>query len=97
MLHERPGVVIDGEVVDFTAEDVDDYCKRMGTEADPAGNDYFGMHVPTDFVVKSMVATQMWTDVSAGYMNYLATGVEPAKAKKAGKARKRRFRDVVRS
>ncbi len=90
-------VVIDGEVVDFTAEDVDAYCKRMATEADPADNDYFGIHVPTAFVIKAMLATEMWTDVSASYLNYLGTGVEPAKANKAGKARKKRYGRFVRS
>lgn len=82
-------IVIDGEVVDFTAEDVDAYCKRMGGEPDPADNDYFGMHVPTDFILKSMLAREMWTDVSASYLNHLATGVEPVKAKKVRTSRKK--------
>ncbi|MGH7175044.1 MAG: hypothetical protein ACREGR_01645, partial [Minisyncoccia bacterium] len=73
-------VVLDGQVIDFTAEDCDRKVKDMtGEVRDPATNDYFGMHVPTEFVVKAMFASRLWTTVTGDYLTFLATGEEPAR------------------
>lgn len=58
-------IVLDGQVVDFTAEAVD---RLTGRDVDPATNDYFGVHVPTDFLMKSIARSKLWTGVLGEYL-----------------------------
>lgn len=63
-------VVLDGRVVDFTAEAVD---RVTGRDHDPAEDDYFGVHVPTGFIRQRIVVTKMWTDLLGAYLASDAT------------------------
>lgn len=45
-------VVLDGKVIDFTAEACDRKLTREGVPSDSTGSDYFGVHVPTEDVVR---------------------------------------------
>jgi hypothetical protein len=62
-------VVLDGQVIDFTAEACDRYCKRNGMgRPDPAELDYFGVHIPTEFILKRIVADPVWSDRLSEYL-----------------------------
>lgn len=67
-------VVLDGKVIDFTAEACDRYCDKMGWDRpDPADLDYFGVHVPTEFILKRIVDDPVWTDRLSEYLSSLET------------------------
>lgn len=64
-------VVLDGRVIDFTAEDVDRRVARKPAgvmPVPPADNAYFGVHVPTDFIRRRVEKTRMWEPVSEMYL-----------------------------
>jgi len=85
-------VVLDGKVVDFTAEDCDrKFAREFGEERDTTGSGYFGVHIPTPFMVKAVVAFELWTGLLPAYLTYLKTGEEPVKVKKVkGKPRRKK-------
>lgn len=60
-------VVLDGRVIDFTAEDVDRRVVRKPTGVTPlppTANTYFGVRVPTDFIRRRVERTRLWEPVS---------------------------------
>ncbi|MCZ2340316.1 MAG: hypothetical protein LC104_00800 [Bacteroidales bacterium] len=64
-------VVLDGHVIDFTAEDMDRRIARKlagVTPLPPADNTYFGVHVPTTFIRRRVEQTRMWESVSELYL-----------------------------
>lgn len=63
-------VVLDGKVYDFTAEAADRSLKRQGikSHADPVNEDYFGMHIPTEFIRESILESRMWEDLMGKFI-----------------------------
>jgi hypothetical protein len=60
-------VVLDGKVYDFTAEAADHSLKRenrnLKHESDPTTEDYIGVHIPTEYITKSILKSKMWSDI----------------------------------
>lgn len=93
-------VVEDGVVVDMTAEDCDRLCMSEDgkMDRDPAQNDYFGLHVPTEFLLDCVVASEVWGPVSHEYLAFLKDGQKPSdrrqgwkmSTKERGKARRKK-------
>lgn len=66
-------VRLDGHLIDFTAEDVTRRARRRGFDLlPPDEQEYFGVHVPTEFVRRRVDATRVWGPVSELYLT--ATG-----------------------
>ncbi len=66
-------VRLDGQLIDFTAEDVSRRGRRRRfTLLPPAEQEYLGVHVPTEFVRRRVDATCVWGPVSELYLT--ATG-----------------------
>lgn len=62
-------VMLDGHLIDFTAEDVTRRARRRGFALlPPAEQEYFGVHVPTEFVRRRVDATRVWGPVSELYL-----------------------------
>lgn len=63
-------VVLDGKVIDFTAEAGERSLKRRGIKhhGNPTTEEYFGVHIPTEFIRESILETKMWTDLMAKYL-----------------------------
>jgi hypothetical protein len=64
-------VVLDGHVIDFTAEDMDRRVTRKPagvTPLPPDANTYFGVHVPTNFIRRRVEQTRMWEPMSELYV-----------------------------
>lgn len=62
-------VRLDGHVIDFTGEDVNRRARRRGFDLlPPAEQEYFGVHVPTEFVRRRVDATRVWGPVSELYL-----------------------------
>ncbi len=63
-------VMIDGHLLDVTAEDVGRRARRRGiTILPPTEQEYFGVHVPTAFVRERADATRFWGPVSEMYLS----------------------------
>lgn len=68
-------IVLDGVVIDFTAEACERYLKRakIGTGNVPANEqDYFGVHIPTDFIMSSILKSKMWNDLMGEYLHEMS-------------------------
>ena len=62
-------VVLDGKVIDFTAEACEKYLKKQGHDFPDAETlDYFGVHIPTEFILKRIVDDPVWTDRLSDYL-----------------------------
>ncbi len=67
-------VVLGGEVIDFTAEDVDRRARRQGVVLLPPGDQqYLGVYVPTDFVRHRVEACRVWGPASEAYLSEFDT------------------------
>lgn len=63
-------VVLGGEVIDFTAEDVDRRARRQGVALLPPGDQqYLGVYVPTDFVRRRVETCRVWGPASEAYLS----------------------------
>lgn len=67
--------MLDGKVIDFTAEAADRACKREGIPRPPLDDmDYFGVHIPTAFIIESIAKTEAWSPLLGEYFE--SEGVE---------------------
>lgn len=58
-----------GHLLDFTAEDVTRRARRRGFDLlPPDEQEYFGVHVPTEFVRRRVDATRVWGPMSELYL-----------------------------
>lgn len=61
-------VVLDGKVIDFTAEACERKLKRRDSAfVPPESEDYFGVHIPTSFIISECVRTKVWADRLTSY------------------------------
>ena len=75
-------VMLDGHVIDFTGEDVSRRGRRRGFDLlPPDEQEYFGVHVPAEFVRRRVDATRVWGPVSEMYLAWTGGVVTPPVAK----------------
>ncbi len=67
------------------SEDCDRLCRSEGIERNADENAYFGIHVPTEFVLKAIMASRVWGPISHEYLNYLMTGEMPKEDRRGWK------------
>lgn len=68
--------VLDGRVIDTTAEAADRLLEGHGLAPDdPAADAYVGIHVPTPFIRERLARTGAWLPVAAEYMTNCGTPV----------------------
>ena len=69
-------VVVDGEVIDLTAEAGDRLKRKLGISPAVSPGVYCGMLVPTEFILCQMQQTRCWLPVTAAYLTTLGFPVQ---------------------